>query len=54
MRWAVSNQLPVMMPQVFIDGDKLCDEDTDLGLDYALARMLRPGASGVGNEGVTP
>ena len=40
MRWAVSNQLPVMMPQVFVDGVKLCDEDTDLGLDYALGRML--------------
>ncbi len=40
MRWAVSNQLPVMMPQVFVDGVKLCDEDTDLGLDFALTRML--------------
>ncbi len=42
MRWAVTNQLPVMMPQVFVDGVKLCDEDTDLGLDYALSRMLGP------------
>jgi hypothetical protein len=40
MRWAVANQLPVMMPQVFVDGVKLCDEDTDLGLDYALERLL--------------
>jgi hypothetical protein len=40
MRWAVANQLPVMMPQVFVDGVKLCDEDTDLGLDYALRRLL--------------
>ncbi len=40
MRWAVANQLPVMMPQVFVNGTKLCDEDTDLGLDYALGRML--------------
>ena len=40
MRWAVANQLPVMMPQVFVDGVKLCDEDTDLGLDYALKRLL--------------
>ena len=42
MRWAVANQLPVMMPQVFVDGKKLCDEDTDLGLDYAMSRMLGP------------
>jgi len=40
MRWAVSNQLPVMMPQVFVEGVKLCDEDTDLGLEYALTRLL--------------
>ena len=33
MRWAVANQLPVMMPQVFV-------EDTDLGLDFALSRLL--------------
>ncbi len=40
LRWAVANQLPVMMPQIFIDGVKLCDEDTDLGLDFALSRLL--------------
>jgi len=40
MRWAVANQLPVMMPQVFVEGVKLCDEDTDLGLDFALSRLL--------------
>jgi len=48
MRWAVSNQLPVMMPQVFVDGVKLCDEDTDLGLDYALPRLLEQVKTGVG------
>ena len=37
MRWAVTNQLPVMMPQVFVNGVKLCDEDTDLGLDRGAA-----------------
>lgn len=45
LRWAVANQLPVTMPQMFIDGKKLCDEDIDLGLDYALARMLEPTAA---------
>jgi hypothetical protein len=42
LRWAVANQLPVLMPQVFVDGQKVCDEDTDLGLDFALARLLDP------------
>jgi len=40
LRWAVQNQLPVLTPQLYVAGDKLCDEDTDLGLDYALSRML--------------
>ena len=40
LRWAVSNQLPVLMPQVFVDGVRLCDEDTDLGMDFALSRLI--------------
>lgn len=40
LRWAVANQLPVMTPQVYVDGTKLCDEDSDLGMDWALARLL--------------
>jgi aminoglycoside phosphotransferase (APT) family kinase protein len=28
------------MPQVFVDGVRLCDEDTDLGMDFALSRLL--------------
>lgn len=40
LRWIVANELPVLTPQVFLDGVKLCDEDTDLGLDFALDRML--------------
>ncbi len=44
LRWAVANALPVMTPQLFVDGTRLCDEDTDLGLDYTLTRMLQGGA----------
>jgi uncharacterized membrane protein len=40
LRWAVSNELPVLTPQLYVDGKKLCDEDTDLGLDWALPRLL--------------
>ena len=40
LRWAVANALPVMTPQLFVDGKRLCDEDTDLGLEYTLTRML--------------
>jgi uncharacterized membrane protein len=40
LRWAVANQLPVLTPQVYVDDTRLCDEDTDLGLDYVLSRLL--------------
>ena len=40
LRWAVANALPVMTPQLFIEGKRLCDEDTDLGLEYTLNQMM--------------
>ena len=47
LRWAVANSLPVQTPQLFVRGQKVCEEDTDLGLEYVLARMLKaPAASG--------
>ena len=46
LRWAVSNRLQVMTPQLFVEGMKLCDEDLDLGLDWSLGRLLTLHASG--------
>jgi hypothetical protein len=40
LRWAVSNNIRVLTPQLFVDKVKLCDEDVDLGLDFALNVML--------------
>lgn len=40
LRYAVANQLPVLTPQLYVENQKLCDADTDLGLDYALTRLL--------------
>jgi len=40
LRWVVSNSLPVLTPQLFVGGTKVCDEDTDLGLEYVVSRML--------------
>ncbi|MBL9019671.1 MAG: thioredoxin domain-containing protein [Myxococcales bacterium] len=40
MRWAVSHNIRVLTPQLFVGGTKLCDEDVDIGLDYALTRLL--------------
>ncbi|MFH1568460.1 MAG: vitamin K epoxide reductase family protein [Gemmatimonadota bacterium] len=47
LRWAVSNSLPVLAPQLYVRNQKLCDEDTDLGLEFALTRAL---ASAPGNR----
>ena len=44
LQWAVDAHLPVMTPQLYIGpGQRLCDEDTDLGLEYAMSRLLRSG-----------
>jgi len=40
LRWAVRNRLPVLTPQLYLAGVKLCDEDVDLGVDFALTRMI--------------
>jgi len=45
LRWIVANSLPVLTPQLFVRNQKIPDEDTDLGLDYVLARVLARGAA---------
>lgn len=47
MWWAVKHSLPVLTPQIYVSGVKLCGEDTDLGLEYTLQRLLdRQGQGG--------
>lgn len=46
LRFAVANALPVLTPQLFVDGVRLCDEDTDLGLEYTLTRLLAAARAG--------
>jgi uncharacterized membrane protein len=45
LRWAVANAIPVLTPQLFVAESRMCDEDTDLGLEYTLSRMLSPQAT---------
>lgn len=40
LRWAVDNKMPVLTPQLYVNGTRLCDADTDLGLDYMLSRLM--------------
>jgi hypothetical protein len=42
----VNNQLRISTPQLFVEGTRLCDEDTDLGMDYALSRLIEQRAAG--------
>ncbi|HTE53995.1 MAG TPA: vitamin K epoxide reductase family protein [Kofleriaceae bacterium] len=46
LRWAVRNQLPVLTPQLYVAGVKLCDEDIDLGMEFALSRMIERARAG--------
>ncbi len=39
LHYAVDNSVPVSTPQVFIEGQRLCDEDIDIGLMFALERI---------------
>ncbi|MBL8944824.1 MAG: hypothetical protein JNK45_16805 [Myxococcales bacterium] len=40
LRWAVAHSIPVLTPQLYVNGVKLCPEDTDLGLEYSLTGLL--------------
>lgn len=39
LRYAVDNKLPLSTPQLFLDDRRLCDEDLDIGLPYALGQL---------------
>jgi hypothetical protein len=41
LRFAVQNALPLLTPQLFVGDRRVCDEDTDLGLEFTVDRMLR-------------
>ncbi|MBW2454269.1 MAG: hypothetical protein JRI68_07155 [Deltaproteobacteria bacterium] len=39
IRFAVTNKLEVATPQLFVGTTRLCDEDSDIGLPYALRKL---------------
>ncbi len=41
LRFAVANALPLLTPQLFIGDRRVCDEDTDLGLEFTVDQMLK-------------
>ena len=40
LRWTVANNVRVLTPQLYVGNVKLCDEDVDLGLEYALRILI--------------
>lgn len=38
--WIADKELAITTPQLYIDGVRLCGEDSDLGLEYQMSRML--------------
>jgi uncharacterized membrane protein len=50
LKWAVANAIPVLTPQLFIGDKRVCDEDTDLGLEFTVARMLEGRAAKKGRR----
>jgi hypothetical protein len=39
LHFAANNHIPVSTPQMFLGDERICDEDTDLGLKYTLAQL---------------
>ncbi len=39
LRYAMQNSMPIVTPQLYVSGKRLCDEDTDLGLNYAFRAL---------------
>lgn len=39
LQFAVANKVPVSTPQLYVGDKRLCDEDTDLGLRYAIGQI---------------
>ena len=40
LRFAVDNRLPVSTPQLFLGDQRMCDEDTDMGLVYSIRKLV--------------
>jgi uncharacterized membrane protein len=39
LRFAMQNNMPIVTPQLYVSNKRLCDEDTDLGLNYAFKAL---------------
>ena len=39
LRYIVDNKLPVSTPQMYLGDTRLCDEDTDIGMPYAIRKL---------------
>lgn len=47
LRYAVQNRMPLTTPQLYLGNKRLCEEDSDLGLNYAVSVLRQPTKAGV-------
>jgi len=39
LQYAVENKVRVSTPQLYVSGKRVCDEDTDMGMRFALGKL---------------
>jgi hypothetical protein len=48
LRYAMQNSMPIVTPQLYVQERRLCDEDSDLGLNYAMSVLSSSKKAGGG------
>ncbi len=41
LRWAIANSVPVLTPQLYVRGKKMCDQDVDLGFEFVMSQLVQ-------------
>jgi len=41
LRWAIANSVPVLTPQLYVRGKKMCDQDVDLGFEFVMNQLVQ-------------
>lgn len=53
LRYAVQNRMPLTTPQLYLGGKRLCEEDSDLGLNYSVAVLNHSTTTAPAGKAVT-
>ena len=50
LRYAMNNRIPITTPQLYLGAKRLCDEDSDLGLDYSIGVLKSEALASKGSK----